>query len=125
MKVKETVPPEEDCLDWEYDGQGTLTLQHVHGGFNCCPIIGADINIVGNTITITESETFEFEPCPCLCVFNVDYEITNLAPGEYEFLVVGLYLNVGEPYVQFTANLVAEPTGSFCLTRDHYPWTEM
>jgi hypothetical protein len=114
-------PPDSECVEWEYDGQGTLLLRHINSGFNCCPIISADINIVANTITIVENEDFEFYPCPCLCLFDLEYGIYNLWPSVYTVKFIGLYV-YDEDYLEFTLNLITEPTGSRCIYRDDYPW---
>jgi hypothetical protein len=117
-------PPDQDCMEYLYDhATGILLLKHVNGGFNCCPDeILADINIVGEVITIQESESLESGGCDCLCLFDVDYQISNLPPGEYTIIVHQLYLIEGDEMLQFTIDLASTPSGSYCVQRDHYPW---
>jgi hypothetical protein len=116
-------PPDQDCIEYLYDGSGVLLLGHVNAGFNCCPDeILADITIEGNAITIEESESLESGGCDCLCLFDVDYQVSNLPPGEYTIVVNELYLMEGDEILQFTVDLVSTPSGSHCVQRDHYPW---
>jgi len=125
LKSEEAVPPDQDCISYSYDGiGGTLDFTHINAGFNCCPgVISAAIDIVDDTIIVTESENYdEFGPCYCLCLYDVEYYIINLQPGEYTVKIIGLELNEGDEYLQFTIDLTAQPTGEYCLTRDHYPW---
>ncbi len=111
-----------DCIQYEYNGTGTLILTHVNAAFNCCPAeIVADIEIRGDTILITEGETFDIGPCYCLCLFDVYMTITGLTPGEYTIIINGMYLE-GRPPLNTTVDLVTEPTGVYCLERDIYPW---
>jgi len=116
-------PPDQDCIEYQYDGSGILLLKHLNAGFNCCPDeILADITIEDNNIIIEENESLESGGCFCLCLFDVDYQIGNLPPGEYTIKVNGLYLEEGDEILQFTVDLASSPSGSFCVYRDHYPW---
>ena len=116
-------PPDQDCIEYQYDGVSVLLLKHVNAGFNCCPDeILADITIEDNVITIDEDESLESGGCYCLCLFDVDYQISNLPPGEYTIRINGLYLEEGDEILQFTVDLASSPSGSFCVYRDHYPW---
>jgi hypothetical protein len=113
--------PDEDCVQYEYDGTGVLTLKHVNAGFNCCPgKITADIDIENNVITIVEHESES--ACRCLCLFDVDYKIENLQPGEYEIKFAELYLDSGDDPLEFTCDLSQAPSGTYCVKRSHYPW---
>jgi hypothetical protein len=112
-----------DCIQYDYDGMGTLTLTHINAAFNCCPDeILVDIDIQGDTILITEDETFnDFGPCYCLCRFDVYMTVTGLMPGEYTIMINGMYLDGTAP-LNTTVNLAAEPSGIYCVERDFYPW---
>jgi len=119
----DSVSPDQDCVEYQYDGTSLLLLKHINAGFNCCPDeILADITIEGNIITIEEDESLESGGCFCLCLFNVDYQISNLPPGEYTIRVFGMYLQEGDEILQFTVDLASSPSGIFCVYRDHYPW---
>lgn len=124
-KATSLTPPNQDCVEYSFDGESVLQLTHINAGFNCCPRIFADITVEGNLITVTEGETFDPDVggCYCLCLFDVGYEIPNLSPGVYTIKVIGLYLELGDVYLEFTADLTTSPTGMYCLTRDHYPWS--
>jgi len=78
---------------------------------------------VGAVITITENESLEPSGgCDCVCLFDVDYQISNLPPGEYVVTVDQLYLQPGAEILEFTVDLVSSPSGSHCVQRDDYPW---
>jgi hypothetical protein len=123
QEAHETAPPRgmQDCIEFEYDTGGTLILRHRNAGFNCCPgTITADIEIFGHVIAITEHE--EQYGCRCLCLYNLDYMVEHLQPGEYEILVKELYTVEGDKPLSFTVNFLLSPSGSFCVDRNHYPW---
>jgi hypothetical protein len=115
-----TTPPDQDCIEYQYDGEGLLQLKHVNAGFNCCPEIAADITIENNIITIKEIEISG--ECYCLCLFDVDYEIRNLPPGEYTIIVTEPYVQEGDEILEFTVDLSSSPSGSPCVYRDYWPW---
>jgi len=118
-------PPDKDCIEYQYDGENVLLLKHVNAGFNCCPDeILAGITIENNLITIEENESLISGGCDCLCLFDVNYEIRNLLPGEYTIRVNELYLLEGDELLEFTVDLGSSPLGSYCVDRDHYPWGE-
>jgi hypothetical protein len=118
--VIDATPPDQDCMEYEYDGESVLLLKHVNAGFNCCPEIAANITIEDNIITIEEIEISG--DCDCLCLFDIDYEIRNLPPGEYTITAIEPYVPGGEEILEFTVDLVSSPSGSFCVYRDYYPW---
>ena len=111
----------EYCIDYQYNGNNTLTLTHINAGFNCCPgEISADIQFNGNIVTITERE--QEQGCKCLCLFDLDYEIANLAPGEYTLRIIEPYIEGNDQVLEFTLQLQSATSGSFCLPRNDYPW---
>jgi hypothetical protein len=119
----DSIPSDQDCMEYQYDGQGVLLLKHINAGFNCCPDeLLADITIEENVITIAEDESLESGGCFCLCLFDVDYQIGNLPPGEYTIRVYGMYLEEGDQILELTVDLVSSPSGTYCVQRDYYPW---
>lgn len=118
----DSIPPDQDCMVYQYDGEGVLLLEHINAGFNCCPDeLLAEITIQDNIITIEEDESLESGGCDCLCLFDVDYRIDNLPPGEYTIKAYGMYL-LGAEILEFTVDLTSSPSGMHCVYRDHYPW---
>ncbi len=114
------------CVLYEYDEFGTFSIYHGMAAFNCCPSeLGATFSIEGNTITITEYEDLDQGGCLCLCLFDLEYAITNLAPGEYNFVINGPYLPTGDQPLEFTLDLTGPTNGMHCEARSDYPWGEM
>ena len=115
---------DQDCIEYQYDGDSLLLLKHINAGFNCCSQILSDIRIEDSIITIEESEFFENgAACDCGCLFDLDFEIRNLGPGEYAIKVIEPYVHPGEELLQFTVSLSSSPSsGVFCAHRDCYPW---
>jgi hypothetical protein len=113
----------DDCINYSYDGESTLTFRHINAGFNCCPgEITAVIDFNGNLITITEIE--EKHDCHCLCLFDLDYEVINLRPGRYTIRIIEPYVEENHQALVFTVDLSSALSGNFCLTRNHYPWVQ-
>lgn len=111
----------EECIEYQYGGQGTLLLTHANAGLNCCPEnFPATVTVAGGVITIDETPIPGM--CDCLCLFNLDYTIINVSPGTYQISVLGQCLSGEDEPLQGTIDLVSAPTGSICLQRNHYPW---
>ena len=118
------VPDTDDCVAFSYDGEGTLLVSHLNTAFNCCPIISAEITISGDTVVIEEIESLDQGGCSCLCLFNIDYEITDLSPGEYTLKLLGNYLAPGAEPLEAQINLNSTPTDTICVFRGFYPWDD-
>ncbi len=115
--------PHNDCIDYQYDGSGKLILSHINAGFNCCPgEITAEIEFNGSLVIITEAE--EKQDCRCNCLFDLNYEINNLSPGQYTIRFIEPYLETGDQVLEITVNLSSATSGSFCLPRNYYPWVQ-
>jgi parallel beta-helix repeat protein len=99
------------CVQWQYNGSGTLLLKHVNAIFNCCPEIETQVTITENTITIQEIEIEGL--CDCMCTYDLDYQISNLPAGQYTINVIEPY---SSPPLLFTADLTTTPTGEYCVT---------
>ncbi len=114
----------EDCVDWSFE-DGTLSINHINAGFNCCPIILADITIEGNLITISEIDSLDGGGCDCNCLFDVNYEITGLQAGVYHLVVDEPYRQNPDEPIDFMLDLSATPSGRHCEDRTVYPWGEL
>lgn len=111
----------EDCIEYQYNDANTLILRHINAGFNCCPgEITAEIEFNSSLITITEME--QEQGCKCVCLFDLDYEIINLAPGEYTIRIIEPYVEAGDQVLELTLRLLSATSGTFCLQRNYYPW---
>jgi len=113
---------DQDCIEYAYDGNGTLSIKHINAGFNCCPVIAADIRFEGSAIVIEELDSLLNGGCDCICLFDVDYEITNLPPGQYRIVVIEPYRWEGDPELDFVIDLSSAASGIHCESRTHYPW---
>lgn len=111
----------QDCVEYQYYGDGVLELHHINAGFNCCPgKIAARIDMDDNVIVIEESETEQ--GCFCLCLFDVHYKIEGLMPGKYTIKIIEPYINDQDEKLEFTLNLSRAISGAYCVYRSHYPW---
>jgi hypothetical protein len=111
----------QECVEYDYDGQGRLRLKHINAGFNCCPgTISADFDVSGGTIRIEEKESSSL--CDCSCLYDLIYEIAALPPGTYRLTVVGPYQPDTDPPLSFDVDLGRAASGSFCVERTRYPW---
>ena len=108
-------------LIYEYDGEGTLTMQHINAGFNCCPgVIAAEVEISGNSIMISEFESQS--GCYCLCLFDLSFRIDRLPPGVYILTIKEPYLGQGDPVIEASLDLSDRTSGEVYFTRTQYPW---
>jgi hypothetical protein len=113
----------EDCIEYQYNGTDTLVLRHINASFNCCPgDISAEIDFNGSQITIDENELEQ--GCRCQCLFDLEYEVVNLVPGVYTLHIIEPYLEGSDQILEFTLELSSATTGSHCLPRSNYPWTQ-
>jgi hypothetical protein len=116
------ITPDMDCIVYDYEWTGVLRITHVNAGFNCCPgEIIADITISNDTITIVEDETES--ACRCLCLYDLEYEIRNLPQGAYYLMIEEPYVEDGDEPFRCRLDLEANPSCSFCVGRDRYPWS--
>lgn len=118
----------QDCLEWVYDGTGTLQLKHVSAAFNCCPEhLLATIVVMEDTIDITEDEQLDQGGCRCLCLYDVEYQITNLSPGIYTVVIDGMYIGLDwweqGAYLTCELDLTEAGSGNCCIWRHEYPWS--
>ena len=113
---------EQSCLVWDYsnEGFGTLTLTHINAGFNCCPTLDVSVDVENGTITLHEVETLG--ECFCLCLFDLEYEITFLPPGNYRIVAEEPYVGPHEEPLDTYIDLTATPSGTHCVERTEYPW---
>ena len=110
----------EDCIEYQYDGENVLMLKHINAGFNCCPEIAVNISINNNTIEIEEIEISGV--CKCLCLYDINYEIKELNPGNYTIRVIEPFINEDEEILELQVDLSYKISGSFCVDRYNYPW---
>jgi hypothetical protein len=125
-------PYDLDCLKWDYDGEGLLEVTHVNAGFNCAPEIEATISLYPDSVPGGPSGTIEIVEheisgiAYCLCLFDLEYTLSELPPGTYlvEVSEDPGCLNEGDAPLEFTLELHSAEADSFCVGRDHYPWSD-
>ena len=116
-----TVPSDMDCIEYHYRANGTLAIKRINAAFNCCPgDISTGIIVADGVITIVEQEAQSM--CDCSCLYDLEYEIKNLAPRKYRLRIVELYLDLDDRRLEFPIDLSATPDGFAGRYRDHYPW---
>lgn len=113
----------ESCIIWEYDGQGLLSIQHVNACLNCCPENSATVTVSGGEITLDETTVNGL--CDCICLFDIDFVVENLQPGEYTIAVDEHIGQIWPESFEFTVDLNATPTGMVCLERNLDPYGEI
>lgn len=108
-----------EIVQWSYLNR-TLTISHVNACFNCCPEIGSEIKVDGNTILVTEVEIKG--ECHCLCLMTLKYEVTNLHTGNFKLKITSPYIpNHGGP-VEVDINCSEGGSGRAEFVRGVYPW---
>lgn len=110
----------QDCIAYDYDGQGTLTIRHLNTAFNCCPEYSATVSIQGSTVTVAEVETMGM--CDCTCLFDLEFRVTSLPSGQYRLSVSQEYLGPDDPVHTLVLDLGGAVNDEQCFTRDRYPW---
>lgn len=111
-----------DCVSYQYDGQSTLHITRTDAAFNCCPdSFTVSVAAEGAVITLTEVEWLT-TPCRCLCLYDMEYQVVDVPPGSVTLRFVEPYTESEDDPLELTIDLVANPAGSLCVTRDHYPW---
>jgi len=114
------ITADQSCIVWDYDGVGNLSLSHINAGFNCCPTLDITVDIESGTIYLHEVETMGI--CFCLCLFDLEFEITDLPPGEYRIVAEEPYVSGDMEEIDFTVDLTTTPNGVHCVERTEYPW---
>jgi heat shock protein HslJ len=123
--TRHEIATNQDCVVWEYDGSGVLSIIHVNACLNCCPgTITADIDMVGSNITISETEGDDATPCYCLCLYDLTYGMIDIEPGIYTITFVEPYLIQEDEILTATVDLISTATGTFCAMRHEYPWSD-
>lgn len=113
-------PPDMDCISYQYDESYRLSLRHLNAGFNCCPLILANVDIADGIITIEEIDSLP--GCHCLCLFDLDYTFTELPPGKYRINVIEPLMPESDAPLDFEIDLTGPISGEICVARSSYPW---
>ena len=112
---------DQECISYYYE-KGTLYLTHINAGFNCCPGDFGVVKLSTDGSAIILDETKVTGDCHCLCLYDVDYKIENISPAKYNFKAIGnVSIGNGKP-LSGSIDLLNEKSGTFCVTRESYPW---
>jgi hypothetical protein len=114
-------PKNSSCIEYSFDqNNNKLSLQHINSGFNCCPdSVYCIVNFNNDTIIVQEYESQS--GCQCDCLYDLEIEINGIESKEY-------FVKIIEPYsgeqdkLYFDIDLSANISGSYCVTRNGYPW---
>jgi hypothetical protein len=111
----------ESCVEYNFDSEtGNLSMKHINATFNCCPEnIDCTISTESDTIYIRETEIDGL--CDCLCLFDLDIQLEGLLPTRYYVIFQEQYLDKDEK-LEFVIDLQYHPIGSYCVSREEYPW---
>ncbi len=116
------ISPSRDCVGYEFDGASVLHIKRTNAGFNCCPdSLTASVETHGSVISVDEIEWVS-QPCRCLCLYDMEYDIDGMTAGTVTLQFNEPYLQEGDEILSITIDLAAEPSGSICVERSHYPW---
>lgn len=121
------IPNTVECVEYLYDGVGTLQLTHTNALFNCCfDSLTADIDISENIIDIVEHEHPFGGMCDCICLYDIDFEITNLPPAVYTIRVSNVYMEnyANGEIIEFTVDLTQPLSGIYCVERPYLPLSQ-
>ena len=122
--MKSNQPGEnQSCLFYKYDGDSILNITHYNAGFNCCPEkILTSFELRNDTIFITEDDSLQL--CRCNCLFNVEFTIHNLPPGQYVITLNEPLVPLEEKKFIIDIDLEDVPMDQICQFRDFYPWRD-
>ena len=71
LKAADGYTPDQDCLVYAIDDQGTLQVTHINAGFNCCPdSFVVEVTQEDGLITFVESEDLTSGGCDFKYSFN-------------------------------------------------------
>jgi len=117
-------PPNTSVFEYDYDNQGNLILVHQNAGLNCGAIFAADYFIYNDTIKIIEIDSVIGDPVPCLCLYDITFQLHNVVPGTYTFVLEEPYWNPsdGDPLTPWTVVLIGLTSGERQVFREEYPW---
>jgi hypothetical protein len=121
VTIIDTIPDSLSCVDYSYEPSNhKLLIKHINAGFNCCPDgLYCNATLSNDTIIIQEFENDQL--CNCECLFDLEIEITGVTPEEYLIKFIEPYCGDQEQII-FEVDLISEFEGSYCVTRNQYPW---
>ncbi|MFC2155984.1 hypothetical protein ACFLRB_05805 [Acidobacteriota bacterium] len=101
--------PVQECIEYQYNGENTLLVNHINAVFNCCPgSITADTQFSEGVIAIVEREAEH--GCKCTCHYDLDYHFYNIPPAVYTIRITC----EGGDIREYTVNLASTLSGSKC-----------
>lgn len=116
-------PDSLSCVEYMYNANTqVLNLKHVNAGFNCgSDVISCNITLQNDTIIVEEIE--QGEVANCLCLFDLNIVINNIYTQSYVLKFVEPLVNINKPALIFPINLAQQTSGTYCITRTYYPWS--
>ncbi|HPQ69451.1 MAG TPA: hypothetical protein PKW95_09990 [bacterium] len=93
---------EDFVLQW--DGAGTIAVYHGHTCNNCGFRLAARYRVDGAEIAVTEATAEGAAEAFCSCLFEFNYELVDIQPGEYTLRMVSQNFDK-EPAERFKLDL--------------------
>jgi hypothetical protein len=120
-KVTTEIPESQSCIEFAFDRDSRkLMIKHIHAAFNCCPeSLWCTVTYRNDTIIIQEFE--KNMGCKCNCLYDLDLELLGIDQGKYKLILIEPYLGTQQSLVG-TIDLWNQYQGSFCVSRNIYPW---
>jgi len=66
-----------------------LHIRHINATYQCCLEYFVEYSVVENSIVAIERDLGP--QCDCICLFNLESILYDLAPGEYQVTLIGVY----------------------------------
>jgi hypothetical protein len=111
------------CVEYSFDGlTNKLVLKHLNAGFNCYPdSMYCNVTMRNDTIFIQEFESQQL--CSCECLYDLDIEIHGVVAKMYQIEFIEPYRG-NQEQIRFLVDFSTQLEGTFCVTRNQYPWGE-
>ena len=109
------------CINYTFESlNNKLAITHINAGFNCCPeSLYYKVTLKNNTIIVQEFE--KSTQCKCNCLYDLKIEIAGVRAKKYQVKIVEPYAGTQAKLI-FGIDLTNETEGSFCVSRNQYPW---
>jgi hypothetical protein len=123
--IQVNVTLKDECIFYKYHQvERILWISHLNSGMNCDPgEVSVRFNIKDDVINAIEKQQKAGAKCECL--YDVDYEIRNIYPGQYLINISGPIIDgVNYPSFGCYIDLNKKLEDTICIERGFYPWLQ-